>query len=72
MTTLKMHFVQLSRADVLRFYLALNSGGTVHKAKDLDRVRSLLACLANSPTRGTPPEPTLDSTAAQRGQEVEP
>lgn len=47
MTTLKMHFVQLPRPDVLRFYLALNSGGTVHKAKDLDRVRSLLACLAN-------------------------
>jgi hypothetical protein len=48
MTTLKMHFVQLPRVDVLRFYLALNSGGTVHKAKDLDRVRSLLSLPPNA------------------------
>ena len=41
-TTLKMHFVQLSRKDVLKFYLALNSGGTIHNEKDLSKVRKML------------------------------
>lgn len=31
-----------SRADLLRFYLQLNTGGTVHTAEELDRVRGLL------------------------------
>lgn len=42
MTTLKMHFVQLDRLGVLRFYLSLNSGGTVHKKKDLTKVQRLI------------------------------
>lgn len=42
MITLKMHFVKLPRLDVLRFYLSLNSGGTVHKPRDLERVISLI------------------------------
>lgn len=32
----------------------------------------LLPPLPNSPIHGTPPDPALDSTAAQRGKEVEP
>lgn len=32
-----------SRADVLRFYLAINSGGTPHPAAEIERVRGLLA-----------------------------
>jgi hypothetical protein len=36
-------FVRLaSRADVLRFYLRLNGGGTPHSANELQRVRMLL------------------------------
>ena len=54
MTTLKMHFVQLPRLDVLRFYLALNSGGTVHKPKDINRVRRMLDCLPNTAIDRTP------------------
>ncbi len=42
MVTLKMHFVQLSRLDVMKFYLSLNSGGTVHKPKDLNKVRKMI------------------------------
>lgn len=45
MTTLKMHFVKLPRLEVLKFYLSLNSGGTVHKPKDLDKVRALIQAL---------------------------
>lgn len=37
-------FVRLeSRADVLRFYLRLNGGGTPHSADELTRVRALLS-----------------------------
>lgn len=58
MTVLKMHFVELTRPDVLRFYLALNSGGTVHKPKDLNRVRRMLDCLSNpSDQRHATPTP---------------
>lgn len=32
-----------SRAELLKFYLALNSGGVVHTPEELDRVRGLLA-----------------------------
>lgn len=35
-------FAFASRADVLRFYLQINSGGTVHTASELDKVRALL------------------------------
>ena len=32
-----------NRADVLRFYIRLNRGGTVHSDAEIDRVRELLA-----------------------------
>jgi len=32
-----------TRADVLRWYLAINAGGTPHTPEELDRVRALLA-----------------------------
>ena len=32
-----------NRADLLKFYLAINDGGTVHSAAELTRVRGLLA-----------------------------
>lgn len=32
-----------SRSDLLRFYLDLNAGGTVHASEELDRVRGLLS-----------------------------
>ena len=41
-TTLRMHFVKLSRPDVLNFYINLNSGGTVHSKMEIERVRALL------------------------------
>jgi hypothetical protein len=55
MTTLKMHFVTLRKIDVLKFYLSLNSGGTVHAAADLDKVRAMLRALENQqpPKEGT-------------------
>jgi hypothetical protein len=37
--TCKMHFVCLSPIEVMRFYLALNSGGTIHSSEDLAKVR---------------------------------
>lgn len=40
--TMSWHFVHLSRRDVMKFYLRLNSGGTVHTQDELDRVRRLL------------------------------
>lgn len=42
-TTLKMYFVKLSRVDVLKFYLSLNSGGTIHSEDDLNKVREMLS-----------------------------
>lgn len=35
-------YMDISRADRLRFYLLLNSGGTPHTEEELDRVRALL------------------------------
>lgn len=32
-----------TRADVLRWYLAINAGGTPHSKRELDRVRAMLA-----------------------------
>ena len=29
--------------DLLKFYLALNSGGTVHSQADLDKVKNMLS-----------------------------
>jgi hypothetical protein len=42
MTTLQWKFVGLSKVDVMKYYLRLNSGGTVHSQKELDRVRKLI------------------------------
>lgn len=39
MCTCKMHFVCLSPIEVMKFYLALNSGGTIHSSEDLSKVR---------------------------------
>ena len=36
-------YVQLSRPDVLRLYLRLNRGGTVHTDAEINRVRDMLA-----------------------------
>ncbi|MDB4278250.1 DUF262 domain-containing protein [Deltaproteobacteria bacterium] len=38
-----INYVNLSRADVLRLYLRLNRGGTVHTDNEINRVRELLA-----------------------------
>lgn len=38
-----VEFVDLSRRDVLRLYLKLNRGGTVHSDSEIERVRQLLA-----------------------------
>lgn len=32
-----------TRADVLRYYLSMNAGGTPHSAEEIERVRALLA-----------------------------
>lgn len=39
----RIMFVDLPRAERLRFYLRLNSGGTVHTTEELERVRAMLA-----------------------------
>lgn len=49
MVTLKMHFVKLSRLDVLKFYLGLNQGGTVHTAEDLGKVKEAIWALETQP-----------------------
>lgn len=42
--TLQVHVAEMEhRAEVLRWYLALNTGGTDHSAEELARVRALLA-----------------------------
>lgn len=42
--TIKCGIVRLaSQADVLRFYIKLNNGGTAHTDDEIDRVRALLA-----------------------------
>jgi hypothetical protein len=40
---LDIGYVQLSRADVLRLYLRLNRGGTIHTDAEINNVRELLA-----------------------------
>ena len=40
---LSWNFVELKPVEVMKFYLRLNSGGTVHKPKELDKVRRLIA-----------------------------
>lgn len=41
-------FALPTRADVLRYYLAMNAGGTPHSPKEIERVRRLLAAEASS------------------------
>ena len=40
--TIEVGFVDLTRAEVLDYYLRLNSGGTVHDEEEIERVRELL------------------------------
>lgn len=40
---IEIGYVMLSRAEVLRLYLRLNRGGTVHTDSEIDKVRELLA-----------------------------
>jgi len=42
-----------TEAEVLKWYLAINAGGTPHTTAELDRVRRLLAAVED------PPKPTL-------------
>ena len=47
---MEMRYIQCStRADVLRFYLRLNRGGTPHSDIEIDRVRGLLAAEGGAP-----------------------
>lgn len=39
---LRIHVVKLARRDVLKFYIDLNSGGTIHRPEEIDRVKNLL------------------------------
>ena len=41
--TITANYVQLPRSEVLRLYLRLNRGGTIHTDAEIDRVRGLLA-----------------------------
>lgn len=41
-------FALPTRADVLRYYLAMNAGGTPHSAEEIERVRGLLATEVSS------------------------
>lgn len=40
--TVPVGIVELSREEVLKLYIKLNSGGTVHDQDEIDRVRSIL------------------------------
>ena len=41
-TTMKWIFINLPPVDVMKYYIRLNSGGTVHSNEELDRVRKLI------------------------------
>lgn len=41
-TIFYMQFTQLDRLGVLKHYLSLNAGGTIHSPKDLDKVRDMI------------------------------
>lgn len=50
--TMKMNVNDLqSKADVLRWYLDMNSGGTVHSNQDLVRVKKLLKLATSGPDK---------------------
>lgn len=40
--TMNWNFVELSRKEVMQFYLRLNNGGTIHTPAELDKVRRLV------------------------------
>lgn len=40
--TMSWKFVELDEIEVMKFYLRLNSGGTIHSQHELDRVRNLI------------------------------
>jgi hypothetical protein len=40
--TFVWNFVELSDIDVMKYYLKLNSGGTVHSADDLNKVKNMI------------------------------
>jgi hypothetical protein len=44
---MRIAFIDLNRKEQLRFYLALNRGGTVHTNKEIERVRTLLDAESN-------------------------
>ncbi|RQP93656.1 DUF262 domain-containing protein [Burkholderia stagnalis] len=51
--TLKVAVYEFSnRADLLQFYLDLNSGGTIHGPKEIDRVRKLLQAAESATSNG--------------------
>ena len=41
--SMSWNFVDLSPVEVMKFYLRLNAGGTIHSPKELDKVRKLIA-----------------------------
>lgn len=41
-TCLRWKWVKLDRVEVMRYYLRLNDGGTIHSHEELDRVRGLV------------------------------
>lgn len=41
-TTLRWNWMRLDREGVLRYYIALNTGGSVHTDEEINRVRELL------------------------------
>lgn len=36
------NFVDLNKKEVMKFYIRLNSGGTIHSGEDLDKVKKLI------------------------------
>jgi len=40
---MRIHYVDLSREEILKFYIRLNRGGTIHTDEEIERVRELLA-----------------------------
>ena len=40
--TLRWQFVEMNKIEVMKFYIRLNSGGTVHTKKDLEKVKEYI------------------------------
>lgn len=45
MITLRCKWVTLPRSEVMKYYIRLNSGGTLHTEKDLEKVRRMIAAI---------------------------